>query len=116
DEAERIRHLLGDLLYLSEIEAGTMHLDVETVDLDGLVEGTLRRFRLQADDREVELVAETHGGSIQADGRRLEQVLANLVENAIRFAPPRTPVTITSSEVADGVLVEVHNQGEPIPP
>src|SRR5690606_38557110 len=51
----------------------------------------------------------------QADGRRIEQVLANLVENAIRFAPPGTPVTITTGEVADGVLIDVHNGGTPIP-
>lgn len=116
DEAERIRLLVNDLLYLSEIESGTMHLDLEEVDLDGLVEGTIRRLRLQAEEREVELVAETHSGSVQADGRRIEQVLANLVENAIRFAPPRTSVTITTSEVADGALIDVHNGGAPIPP
>jgi len=116
DEAERIRLLVNDLLYLSEIESGTMHLDLEEVDLDGLVEGTIRRLRLQAEERDVELVAETHSGSVQADGRRIEQVLANLVENAIRFAPPRTAVTITTSEVADGTLIDVHNGGAPIPP
>src|SRR5690606_18147678 len=115
DEAQRIRRLVDDLLYLSEIEAGTVHLDLEDVDLDGLVEGTTQRFRLQADEREVELVTDVHSGSLQADGRRLEQVLANLVENAIRFAPPRTAVTITTSEVADGVLIDVHNGGAPIP-
>lgn len=115
DEAERIRLLVNDLLYLSEIESGTMHLDLEDVDLDGLVEGTIRRLRLQAEERDVELVAETHSGSVQADGRRIEQVLANLVENAIRFAPAGTPVSITTSEVADGVLIDVHNGGAPIP-
>ncbi|MCA9847926.1 MAG: HAMP domain-containing histidine kinase, partial [Dehalococcoidia bacterium] len=115
DEAERIRLLVDDLLYLSEIESGTVHLDLEEVDIDGLVEGTTRRLRLQAEDRDVELVANSHGGTIQADGRRIEQVLANLVENAIRFAPAGTPVTITTSEVADGVLLEVHNGGDPIP-
>ena len=115
DEAERIRLLVDDLLYLSEIESGTVHLDLEEVDIDGLVEGTTRRLRLQAEDRDVELVANSHGGTIQADGRRIEQVLANLVENAIRFAPSGTPVTITTSEVADGVLLEVHNGGDPIP-
>jgi len=116
EEAERMRLLVDDLLYLSEIESGTMHLEVEPVDVDGLIEGTVRRFRLQAEERRVELAAVTGGGTIHADGRRLEQVLANLVENAIRFAPPGTAVTLHASEVADGVLIEVHNQGEAIPP
>ena len=116
EEAERMRLLVDDLLYLSEIESGTVHLEVEPVDIDGLIEGTVRRLRLQAEERRVELVAVLGGGTIHADGRRLEQVLANLVENATRFAPAGTAVTISASEVADGVLVEVHNQGEPIPP
>jgi len=115
DEAQRIRLLVDDLLYLSEIESGTIHLDLDDVDLDGLVEGTIRRFRLQAAEREVEVVGQVHSGTVRADGRRIEQVLANLVENAIRFAPPRTAVTITTSEVADGVLIDVHNGGAPIP-
>ncbi|MGE3961805.1 MAG: sensor histidine kinase [Dehalococcoidia bacterium] len=115
DEAERIRLLLDDLLYLSEIESGTVHLDLEEIDLDGLVDGAMRRLRLQAEERDVELVADSHGGTIVADGRRLEQVLANLVENAIRFAPAGTRVRITTSQVADGVLLDVHNGGQPIP-
>jgi len=115
DEAQRIRLLVDDLLYLSEIESGRVHLELEDVDLDGLVEGTIRRFRLQAEEREVEVVGQVHSGSVRADGRRIEQVLANLVENAIRFAPPRTAVTITTSEVADGVLIDVHNGGPAIP-
>jgi two-component system OmpR family sensor kinase len=63
----------------------------------------------------VDLVAVPGAGTIRADGRRLEQVLANLVDNAIRFAPVGTPVTVKANQVADGVLIDVHNGGEPIP-
>ena len=110
-----MRMLVNDLIYLSEIESGTVRLDLEAVDIDGLVEGTARRLKLQAEDRGVELVTRSDCGTIQADGRRLEQVLANLADNAIRFAPEGTAVTISGLAVADGVLVEVHNLGEPIP-
>jgi signal transduction histidine kinase len=115
EEADRIRRLVDDLLYLSEIESGTVHLDLDEVDIDGLIEGTLRRLRLQAEDADVDLVAVPGAGTIRADGRRLEQVLANLVDNAIRFAPEGTPVTVKANQVADGVLIDVHNGGEPIP-
>lgn len=115
EEAERIRVLVDDLLYLSEIESGTVRLDFEAVDLDAVLEGTLRRFRFLAEEREVALDSLLAGGTIRADGRRLEQVFANLLDNAIRFAPPGTPVRVTAKQVADGVLVEVHNGGEPIP-
>lgn len=116
EEAERMRLLVDDLLYLSEIESGAVRLRVEQVDLDGIVEGTMRRLRPQAEDRGVEIVAQTGAGTIHGDGRRLEQVLANLVDNAVRFAPPGSAVTVTASQVADGALIEVHNSGDPIPP
>ncbi len=115
EEAERIRLLVDDLLYLSEIESGTVHLEIEEVDVDGLIEGAVRRLRLPAEDHDVDLVPVLGGGTIHADGRRLEQVLANLIDNAIRYTPAGQAVTISTRQVADGVLLEVHNPGEPIP-
>ena len=115
DEAERIRVLVDDLLYLSEIESGTIHLDFEDLDLDEVLEGTLRRFRFQVEEREVSLESSLAAGTVRADGRRLEQVFANLLDNAMRFATPRTVVSVTAKQVAGGVLAEVHNEGEPIP-
>lgn len=115
EEAERIRLLVDDLLYLSEIESGTVHLEIEEVDVDGLVEGAVRRLRLAAEDREVDLIPIVGGGTVQADGRRLEQVLANLIDNAVRYTSPGGTVTISARQVADGALIEVHNPGEPIP-
>ncbi|MEX2374069.1 MAG: HAMP domain-containing sensor histidine kinase, partial [Dehalococcoidia bacterium] len=116
DEAERIRLLVEDLIYLSEIESRAVPLDLGEVDLDGLIDGTVRRLQLQAAGRGVEIVTQAGAGTIAADGRRIEQILANLADNAIRYAPPGTAVTITSMPVAEGVLVEVHNLGTPIPP
>lgn len=116
EEADRIRLLVDDLLYLSEIESGALRLDLDRVDVDQLIEGSVLRFRFQAEEAQVTLRTELAGEVIRADGRRLEQVLANLVDNAIRFAPAGSAVLLTSRRVARGVLVEVHNGGDPIPP
>ncbi|MEX2372720.1 MAG: HAMP domain-containing sensor histidine kinase, partial [Dehalococcoidia bacterium] len=67
EEAERIRLLVDDLLYLSEIESGRVFLHLEQVDIDGLVEGAIRRLRLQAEERGVDLAATGDGGTVQAD-------------------------------------------------
>ena len=116
EEADRIRLLVDDLLYLSEIESGALRLDLDQVDVDALLEGSVRRFRFQAEQAQVSLGTALVGDSVRGDGRRLEQVLANLIDNAIRFAPEGSEVLLSSRRVAGGVLVEVHNGGEPIPP
>jgi phosphoserine phosphatase RsbU/P len=66
-------------------------------------------------DRTVKLSAHSQGwGSWDAD--RMAQAISNLIVNGLRYSPPETPVEIAITEDAAGVIVEVHNQGEPIPP
>lgn len=116
EEAERMRILVDDLLYLGEIESGAVRMEIEDVAIDDLVEATVPRLRHQAEEANVGLDARPRAGvTVRADGRRIEQVLANLVDNAIRFARYGSAVTITSKAVAGGVLVDVHNEGDPLP-
>ena len=99
-----------------EIESGAVRMEIEDVAIDDLVEATVPRLRHQAEEAEVGLAAQPGAGAtVRADGRRIEQVLANLVDNAIRFARRGSDVTITSKAVAGGVLVDVHNEGDPLP-
>jgi signal transduction histidine kinase len=120
DEAERIRVLVDDLLYLSEIESGTLQLTLDQVDVDSVVADTARRFRYQAEQAGVQVRVALDGGEIRADARRVEQILANLTENAIRFAPSGSEVLLRTYRLggfAGGeVAVEVHNGGTPIAP
>jgi signal transduction histidine kinase len=128
DEAERIRVLVDDLLYLSEIESGTLQLTLDQVDVDAIVDDTVRRFRYQAEAADVRVRQALAGGDVRADARRVEQILANLTENAIRFAPAGSEVLLRTYRL-DGrtngrpdagsegsVAIEVHNGGPPIAP
>lgn len=114
-ETERIRVLVDDLLYLSQLESGTLQLALEDVDLDAIVDDAAARFRFQADEAEVTLRLALEGTVVRADGRRLEQVLANLVDNAIRFAPANSEVLVRTYRLEDEAAIEVHNGGPPIP-
>ncbi|RLT40658.1 MAG: sensor histidine kinase [Chloroflexi bacterium] len=116
EEADRMRILVDDLIYLGEIESGAVRMEIEDVAVDDLVEATVPRLRHQAEEASVGLEARQGAGvTVRADGRRVEQVFANLVDNAIRFARHDSVVTITSKAVAGGVLVDVHNEGDPLP-
>lgn len=114
-EAERMRALVEDLLYLSQIEAGQLPLTLEQVVLDDVVAASADRFRYQAESADVTVRQVLDGAPVIADERRLEQVLANLIDNAIRYAPAGSEVLLRTARVAGGVVIEVHNGGEPIP-
>lgn len=116
EEAERIRVLVDDLLYLSEIESGTLQLTLDEVDVDAIVADTARRLRFEAEDRGVTIRQALAGGELRADARRVEQILANLTDNALRYSPAGEEVLIRTYRQDGHVAIEVHNAGEPIAP
>jgi signal transduction histidine kinase len=115
DEAGHMGALVDDLLYLSRIDSGELALTLEAVNIDELAEATAQRLAFQAESNGVSLRRALFGGSVRADGRRLEQVLTNLLENAIRFAPRGTEVLVRSYRFGAYAAIEVHNGGDPIP-
>lgn len=115
EESERMRELVDDLLYLSRIESGALEIARERVDLGALVRGTAERLRFEADGKGVEVELALDGASVTGDERRLEQVCANLVENAIRFAPTGSVVTVRTKRADAVALMEVHNHGAALP-
>lgn len=116
DEAEHMSALVEDLLYLSRIDSGELALSLDDVNIDALVQAMALRFGYQAEANEVSLRFALQAGVVRGDGRRLEQVFTNLIDNAIRFAPRGSEVLLRSYSDGTFVAVEVHNGGEPIPP
>jgi signal transduction histidine kinase len=90
DESERMNHLVGDVLQLSRLEAGELTLSLGPVDLDELLTQSARRFAGTAERAGVTLRVEppaTGPLRILGDRGRLEQVLDNLLDNALRYTP-----------------------------
>ncbi len=117
DEAVRMRGLVDDLLYLSQVEAGEAALHREKVDPSEIVAATRKRFERRAAEARVELLTDSADSrSVSADTRRLEQALANLVDNALRHTPEGGQVTLKTAAVNGDVRFSVHNTGSVIPP
>ena len=114
-EAESMRVLVDDLLYLSSLESGELPLTLDDVDFDSLVRSGIQRLSFKAQDEGVTVRHEADGGPLMGDGRRLEQVVANLLENATRFSPTGSEVSLRTSTDGETVSLVVHNRGEPIP-
>jgi signal transduction histidine kinase len=116
EEADRVMALLTTLMDISEAEAGTMRLSPEAVPVDDIVGDTIDLYEDTAEDRGVGLSARPAPGvAVRADRQRLRQVLANLVDNALKYTPAGGQVTIEAAAGDGQVTIAVHDTGRGIP-
>lgn len=113
-EADRLERLVRDLLDLARLDAHRFSLDVGPVDLAELVDDVADGFRPAADDAGVRLVVDAVPGTrALADPDRVAQIVANLVENALRFAS--STVTVGAGDDGGRPAVWVDDDGPGIP-
>ncbi|MFY9588795.1 MAG: ATP-binding protein [Actinomycetota bacterium] len=113
-DADRVTRLLGDLLDVSRLEAGRLELKRQEVDVIALATDAVMRLRLDAADHRLEVSFPDEFPKVTADPGRIEQVLMNLVENAIKYATPGD-IVVSGSDDGGEVTVRVSDQGEGIP-
>jgi two-component system phosphate regulon sensor histidine kinase PhoR len=114
--AGRMRSLIEDIMELSAIESGVTHLEVREVRLQPLVRETFNALASKAEGCGVTLNNEVAlDAVVRADPRRLEQMLLNLVENAIKFSRRGGTVRVRH-ERGTRDLISVEDSGEGIPP
>ncbi len=108
--------LIEDLLDVSRIVAGKMRLDVSSVEIAQVVEAALDAVRLAADAKEVALrtVMDPFISPLSGDADRLQQVVWNLLANAIKFSPRGSEVTVTVREGGSDVSIIVADAGQGI--
>jgi two-component system, OmpR family, sensor histidine kinase KdpD len=115
DEVDRLDRLVSNLLSMSRIEAGALRPAYDSVDLAEIVDHAVSRLARLLSGRTVR--TELLGlPSIPGDALQLDLVITNLLENAARFAPPGTPIEVTSSLQDDWVTVSVADHGPGIAP
>lgn len=113
--AERMRHLIDDISELSSIEAGNVRIERKHIDLNGLVREVFASMSAKAEERGVILENEIEPGlRVYADILRLEQMLTNLVDNAIKFNSSHGAVTIRCIDRTESQVIEVADTGEGI--
>jgi two-component system phosphate regulon sensor histidine kinase PhoR len=115
--AERLQFLIEDLLTISELESGRLKMNLQSVQLRPFVEKLLEDLRPQAKGRNVTLTNEVPDLTAQADAERLQQVLANIVGNAIKYGRAEGQVAV-SARNGEGDMIEVcvQDDGPGIPP
>jgi two-component system, OmpR family, phosphate regulon sensor histidine kinase PhoR len=116
--AERLQSLIEDLLELSRLESKEFRLKKEEVRLPVVASIVQGLFRERAEKKGVRLVlaVEDDAPPLVTDQRALEQVVANLVDNAIKYCPPGATVTLATQKVAGAMRVLVRDTGHGIDP
>lgn len=114
---EVLSDLIDDLFELSRIEAGDISWTMRQVELGDLIGDTVAAMRAPAEARGVKIAAELPPGQVvaEANAEKVQRVLFNLIQNAIRHTPADGSVTVRARTEGDGVEVEVADSGEGIP-
>ena len=116
-QTTQLQNQINDLLEFSRLEAGQIKLRIEDVSMPEVAAAVVSKLNPLASDGQIALSCSFNDGfpSIQGDRGRLEQVVTNLVDNAIKFTPANGAVTISGSDVGEYIRVSVRDTGIGIP-
>ncbi|MGI9239518.1 MAG: HAMP domain-containing sensor histidine kinase, partial [Verrucomicrobiales bacterium] len=113
EESDNLGRLLTTLMDVAEAESGAMRLDREILSVPALIESVAELYEFVAEERSITVTTELPAElEVIADRTRLNQVLANLVDNAIKYSPAGSEVKISAVAEADGgTVIRVSDQG-----
>jgi len=115
DEARRMTVLVNNLLDMARLESGTATLALQWTSLEELVGSVLTRLKATLVGHPVRVALSADLPLLSVDPVLIEQVLANLLENAAKYAPVNTPIEISANAAPQGVVVEIADRGPGFP-
>ena len=117
NHADRLSNLVRDLLALSELESGEVGLQIQSIHVEAAVKHALLLVAQRSEEKGItlEYAGATGALCVSADDRKLEQVLINLLENAVKYSGHGGKVTVEAEEEGDMVKISVRDSGIGIP-
>ncbi len=111
EETERLSVLVTEAIQMARIEAGKVILRRESHSVHGLVESVLDKLRPSVEDRSIQMRIPDGVPPVWVDGELIEVVLRQLIDNALKYSPPGSPLSV-AAELSDGrVIVSVADHG-----
>jgi heavy metal sensor kinase len=113
EECDRLLDMINTMLVISKTEAGVNKLDTQKMDLGAVVRDACELFRSPAEDKDLRLVCDAPGNfSISGDNRLIQRMIANLLDNAIKYTPAGGSIEMTVNTVNDdAVAITVKDTG-----
>lgn len=120
--AQRLLRLINQLLELSKLDSGKMKLQAVKTPVTSFIRGIADSFRFLAEQKELGLQFHSTFGEHATDDlhayidqRKMEDVMSNLLVNALKFTPPGGRITVTVSPIDDSIQISIHDTGPGIP-
>ena len=114
-EADRLNRLVGNLLDMSRIEGGALKPEKEWYPVDELIHDVLGHMQPILQGRVVQTHLPDDLPPVELDYLQMDQVLTNLIENAVRYTPPETPIEVSAQREGEQMVISVADRGPGIP-
>jgi two-component system sensor histidine kinase KdpD len=115
-ETDRLNRLVGNLLHLARVRAGALVPAKQLVPFDDIVEAVLTRMKPTLAPFSIRTMIRPDAPAVWIDPIQIDQVLTNVLENAVRYSPPNGEIVISVAPWNDGVQVRIADQGPGIAP
>lgn len=115
DQARQLNRLVENLLNMTRLEAGSVHLNLGSCDIQDLIGSVLQQFSSRIKDHPLHLEIPDNLPTITCDAILIAQVITNILDNACKYSPPGTPITIGAASSADSVEFFIRDKGPGLP-
>jgi len=119
EDNERLKSLVSDLLDLSRLESGKIQMDIDSYDINNIINHSVKPFYRQAEEKNttINIDIKENTSKVKADFNKISWVLTNLIGNALRYTPEdgTGKIEIKVKDTANKVLVSVSDNGKGIP-
>jgi two-component system sensor histidine kinase KdpD len=116
EEAERLNRYVANLLDMTRIEGGALRLRAEWIDVRDVLNAAADRVSRRLGGRDLSRDFPAELSLVEADASLLEQVVVNLLENAIAYSPPEARIEMAAYEDRSNLVISIEDEGRGIPP
>lgn len=110
--AEELTEFISSILDLSRVESQKIKLNLQSRDINRILEDTIKKYEYLAQQKNIEIIPELDTlFSVKIDADLMKQVFSNLIENAIKYSPTNSRILVTSEEDEGQIIVQVADQG-----
>lgn len=115
EEAERLNRLVGNLLNMTRLEAGAIHLNLEPCDIQDVIGAAMEQLEEQLGNRTVKFKIPKNLPLVPMDFSLMVQVLVNVLDNALKYSPDESPIEVSAGQSENSVYIDISDQGIGIP-